>query len=242
MIEISVNGLVKEYEVGSRILDGLTFQVDTGERVGLLGKNGSGKTTVFRILTGEVDWDEGEVMIAPGKRLGLISQIPVYPAGHTVEDVLDTAFERLKAMERELGELAKACNMEPLCMVTQQLPRVDQALYVRSGKADEIAELDERVDTVHAYCEELDEDLGAVEEILLEDDDEDDFECDGDCCNCDEECELADEDYFEIECPSCGDIVCFDGSIDPEELTCPACGEKFECLVSEEDLKALDAE
>ena len=107
MIEISVSGLVKEYEVGSRILNGLTFQVDTGERVGLLGKNGSGKTTVLRILTGEVDWDEGEVMIAPGKRLGLISQIPVYPAGFTVEDVLNTAFERLHAMEREMGELAQ---------------------------------------------------------------------------------------------------------------------------------------
>ena len=106
MIEISVSGLVKEYEVGSRILDGLTFQIDTGERVGLLGRNGSGKTTVFRILTGEVDWDEGEVMIAPGKRLGLISQIPVYPADYTVEDVLDTAFARLKAMERELAQLA----------------------------------------------------------------------------------------------------------------------------------------
>lgn len=107
MIEISVTGLVKEYEVGSRILDGLTFQIDTGERVGLLGKNGCGKTTVFRILTGEVDWDEGEVMIAPGKRLGLISQIPVYPAGYTVEDVLDTAFGRLKDMEREMAQLAQ---------------------------------------------------------------------------------------------------------------------------------------
>ena len=81
MIEISVSGLVKEFEVGNRILDGMTFQIDTGERVGLLGKNGSGKTTLLRMLTGEVDWDEGEVMIAPGKRLGLISQIPVYPAG-----------------------------------------------------------------------------------------------------------------------------------------------------------------
>ncbi|MBQ8344739.1 MAG: hypothetical protein IJY42_00550 [Clostridia bacterium] len=115
-----------------------------------------------------------------------------------------------------------------------------------SDMAEEIAALDERVDTVHAYCEELDEDLGAVEEILLEDDDEewddDEVDCDGDCCNCDEDCDLADEDYFEVECPSCGDVVCFDGSIDPEELTCPACGEKFECLVSEEDLKALDAE
>ncbi len=105
MIEISIKDLVKEYEVGSRILDGLSFQVDTGERVGLLGKNGSGKTTVFRILTGEVDYDEGDVMIAPGRRLGLISQIPVYPVHFTVEDVLDTAFARLKQMERELEQL-----------------------------------------------------------------------------------------------------------------------------------------
>ena len=113
-----------------------------------------------------------------------------------------------------------------------------------SDMAEEIAALDERVDTVHAYCEELDEDLGGVEEILLEDDydDGDEFDCDGDCCNCDEDCELADEDYFEVECPACGDTICFDGSIDPEELICPACGEKFECLISEEDLKALDAE
>ena len=112
MIEISVKDLVKEYEVGSRILDGLSFQVDTGERVGLLGKNGSGKTTVFRILTGEVDYDEGDVMIAPGKRLGLISQIPVYPVGHTVENVLDTAFARLKQMEVEMGRLAEQMGAE----------------------------------------------------------------------------------------------------------------------------------
>ena len=113
-----------------------------------------------------------------------------------------------------------------------------------SDMADEIAEMDERIDTVHAYCEELDEDLGGVEEILLED------ECDCDCCDddcdccCDEDCDCCcdDEDYFEVECPACGDVICFDSSIDPEELVCPACGEKFECLIDEEDLKALDAE
>ena len=71
---------------------------------------------------------------------------------------------------------------------------------------------------------------------------DDDFECDGNCDCCDEDCELNEEDYFEVECPSCGDTICFDSTIDPEELVCPACGEKFECLVSEEDLKALDAE
>ena len=107
MIDISVSNLVKEFEVGHKILDGLTFQVDTGERVGLLGPNGCGKTTLLRILTGVMDYDEGDVVIAPGKRMGLISQIPVYPAGYTVEDVLATAFEPLREMEQEMAALAE---------------------------------------------------------------------------------------------------------------------------------------
>ena len=78
MIDITVTGLSKEFEVGKKILDGLTFQVDQGERVGLLGRNGAGKTTLFKILTGELDADEGEARTAPGKGVGLISQIPVY--------------------------------------------------------------------------------------------------------------------------------------------------------------------
>lgn len=107
MIDISVSGLVKEFEVGKKILDGLTFQIDTGERVGLLGPNGCGKTTLLRILTGVVHPDEGEVVVAPGRRLGLISQIPVYPTGYTVEDVLDTAFAPLQKLEKELNELSR---------------------------------------------------------------------------------------------------------------------------------------
>ncbi len=105
MIDISVSNLVKEFEVGNKILNGLTFQVDTGERVGLLGPNGCGKTTLLKILTGELSQDEGEVAIAPGKRMGLISQIPVYPAGYTVEDVLNTAFAPLHEMEEEMDRL-----------------------------------------------------------------------------------------------------------------------------------------
>lgn len=107
MIDISVSNLEKEFEVGNKILDGLTFQVDTGERVGLLGPNGCGKTTLLRILTGAIEPDEGEVTIATGKKLGLISQIPVYPAGYTVEDVLETAFAPLHRMEEELNQLVQ---------------------------------------------------------------------------------------------------------------------------------------
>ena len=115
MIDISVSNLSKEFEVGKKILDGLTFQVDQGERVGLLGKNGAGKTTLFKILTGELDWDEGEVHVAPGKGVGLISQIPVYPPAYTVEDVLQTAFDRLHAMEAEMARLAEQPTQTPPC-------------------------------------------------------------------------------------------------------------------------------
>ena len=107
MIDISVSGLVKSFDLEKKILDGLTFQIDTGERVGLLGKNGAGKTTLFRIITGELDYDEGDVVIASGRRVGLISQIPVYPVGYTVEDVLQTAFRRMHVLKDEMDLLAQ---------------------------------------------------------------------------------------------------------------------------------------
>ena len=111
MIDITVNNLVKGFEVGSNVLDGMSFSVSTGERVAVLGKNGSGKSTLFRILTGQLHPDEGTVAVAPGKRIGLISQIPVYPDGWTTEDVLKTAHRhldklaaRMRAIEQLLEE------------------------------------------------------------------------------------------------------------------------------------------
>ena len=106
MIDISVSSLVKSFEIGKNILDGLSFSVNGGERVGILGRNGCGKTTLFRILVGEIGYDEGEVMIAPSKRLGLISQIPVYPADWTTEDVLRDAHKRLYALSAKIDALA----------------------------------------------------------------------------------------------------------------------------------------
>ena len=67
MIDISVTDLVKSFDLEKKILDGVSFQIDTGERVGLLGKNGAGKSTLFNILTGELDYDSGQVLIAPGR-------------------------------------------------------------------------------------------------------------------------------------------------------------------------------
>ena len=105
MTDISVNGLTKSFELGKNILDGLSFDIAEGERVGILGHNGCGKTTLFRILVGEIDYDEGSVAIASGKRIGLISQIPVYPEGYTTEDVLKDAHRELYRMSDRLDEI-----------------------------------------------------------------------------------------------------------------------------------------
>ena len=105
MIDIAVKDLVKSFEIGNNLLDGLTFEVNEGEFVAILGRNGCGKTTLFRILTGEIDFDSGEVMVNPKKRLGLISQIPHYPTGYTVEDVLRTAFDQQKKIQARMREL-----------------------------------------------------------------------------------------------------------------------------------------
>lgn len=107
MTDISVNSLVKSFEHGNNILDGLTFTVNSGERVGILGHNGSGKTTLFRILVGEIRYDEGEIAIPSSKRMGLISQIPVYPEGWTTEQVLKDAHRHLYKINDKLEKLAE---------------------------------------------------------------------------------------------------------------------------------------
>ncbi len=126
MIDVSVQNLVKSFEIGSNVLDGLSFTVTSGERVGILGPNGCGKTTLFRILSGEYNYDEGEVMIAPGKRLGLISQIPVYPEGWTVEDVLRDAHRRLYAIGDRLEDLAEQLEHDDSPALLREYDRLSE--------------------------------------------------------------------------------------------------------------------
>lgn len=107
MIDIQVKNLTKFFVIGENLLEDLTFDIHEGERVAVLGRNGCGKTTLFKILTGEMDYDDGEVFINPHKRLGMISQIPKFPAAYTVEDVLRSAFRDLLGIKRKMEELER---------------------------------------------------------------------------------------------------------------------------------------
>ena len=118
MVDIQVRNLTKFFVIGENLLDNLSFEIQEGERVAILGRNGCGKTTLFNILTGQMDYDSGEVYVNPNKRLGLISQIPKFPAGYTVEDVLRTAYSglmKVKArMERLEADMAAGATAEQL--------------------------------------------------------------------------------------------------------------------------------
>jgi len=108
MIDIQVKDLTKFFVIGENLLDGLSFEIQEGECVAILGRNGCGKTTLFKILTGQMDFDSGEVFVNPHKRIGLISQIPEFPPLYTVEDVLRSAFAPVLAVRRKMEALEHA--------------------------------------------------------------------------------------------------------------------------------------
>ncbi len=104
MAEITVSQLNKYYGE-NHVLRDLTFEIFKGERVGIVGPNGCGKTTLFKILADMLPYDSGQVFIDPSHRVGLLEQLPVYPAGITVRQVLLEAFSHLYEMEREMRAL-----------------------------------------------------------------------------------------------------------------------------------------
>ena len=94
---------------------------------------------------------------------------------------------------------------------------IGKLLDLVSDMAAEIEKLETRCDELTDYADELDADLGDVEEYLFSEDDEDYDDED-------------DDDSYEVTCPSCGEVICFDSSCDPEELICPECGEEFNAV------------
>lgn len=107
--------------------------------------------------------------------------------------------------------------------------------------AHAVEELEETTDMLNDYAEELDEDLGALEEIVL-----DECDCDDDCCCDDDEDYYDDEDedeeevIFEVDCPECDETICLPATIDLEHVECPACGATFSCVCDEDECECDD--
>src|SRR5229473_2536662 len=87
------------------VLRGVTLQINPGEHVGLVGRNGAGKTTIFRLVDDEATPDRGEVVRARGLKLGLLSQHVHFEPGSTVHESALSAFGHLQQIEHQMHEL-----------------------------------------------------------------------------------------------------------------------------------------
>jgi len=132
MIDISVQNIKKAFEEGVDILDGISFDINSGECVGLLGKNGAGKTTLLKLITGELSEDEGHIVIPESKMIGMISQIPEYPAEYTAEDVLRSAFLRFSEIKQEMELLENKMQINGDPEILERYDRLAHE-YERSG-------------------------------------------------------------------------------------------------------------
>lgn len=104
MIEISVNNAQKSFGF-KRVLDGFDLEATTGERIALIGPNGCGKTTLFKIISGEENLDQGMVSIRRNATIGLLSQIPPKVTDDvTVRDILLKTFDEVFKVEKQLRE------------------------------------------------------------------------------------------------------------------------------------------
>ncbi|MGF9851206.1 ribosomal protection-like ABC-F family protein [Bacillus paramobilis] len=125
----SVNNVTKSFG-GNIIFENISLEVKNGERVGLVGRNGSGKTTIFQLLTGMESLDAGAIHMKKGTCIGHVAQIPKFDEDMTVYDVLSSAFKAEKELEREMRTLEKN-------MAEEREPSALQKLMERYGVIQE---------------------------------------------------------------------------------------------------------
>lgn len=114
------------------IFDGVSFAVNEGERIGLIGANGEGKTTLLKLVLGELSPDCGQVVKKNGARIGYLEQNGGYSSGNTVYT------EMLEVFKAELSAIEK-------------LEKLSQKLAATEAYAPEYAALSAQIENLNAY-------------------------------------------------------------------------------------------
>ncbi|OPJ56027.1 ribosomal protection-like ABC-F family protein [Alkalithermobacter paradoxus] len=104
MIILSCNNITKSFGIDT-ILENISFTINEGDKVGLVGVNGTGKTTLFKIITGEYGYDFGDIYISKNTSIGYLHQNPNFKSNNNILDEVLTVFEDLMLMEKELRNL-----------------------------------------------------------------------------------------------------------------------------------------
>ncbi|MCB0257418.1 MAG: ABC-F family ATP-binding cassette domain-containing protein, partial [Anaerolineae bacterium] len=111
------------------VLNQISFNLNRGQRAGLVGPNGSGKSTLLRIIAGEMQPDQGRVQLAPASlRLGYLPQALELPPDATVADVLTAAQGERVSLETRLEQLAERIAVASNDELQEALDAYDRTL------------------------------------------------------------------------------------------------------------------
>jgi len=103
MIEVSLNG-VEKYYGSNLIFKDINFDVKSKERVAIIGRNGCGKSSIFKIIVNKENKDRGDILIRKGSKIGYLEQIPEFE-NYKVRQILNLGFPHLIDIEEKLREL-----------------------------------------------------------------------------------------------------------------------------------------
>ncbi|MHC5023892.1 MAG: ribosomal protection-like ABC-F family protein [Planctomycetota bacterium] len=128
------------------VLDGATLSIESGEKIGLVGRNGQGKTTLMRVITGALVPDAGDVQLQRGARAGYLSQDPLLAPDESVRDAAEAAFAELHALHlkaRQLYDRMAESTGDELERLLKQQARLETEIEAAGGYA-----IDHRIDAM----------------------------------------------------------------------------------------------
>jgi ATP-binding cassette subfamily F protein uup len=129
-IALSLINVTKRYGA-TAILNGLSFGLFQGEKVGLIGCNGAGKSTLFRLLSGDEAPDAGTVVVTQGLRIARLSQEPHFAPGASVRQALEAALSdhaALLARHQEIHDLLHGSDASTEARLFDELQTVEHRL------------------------------------------------------------------------------------------------------------------
>jgi ATP-binding cassette, subfamily F, member 3 len=139
---------VKKYNAAQLVLENVTFELHHGEKAGLVGRNGCGKTTLLRMIAKLDHPDEGMLAVRKNARIGYLQQIPNLKAGATVLDVLITGFRELLDCRDRMTELESAMSSPDLIPERLEGLLAEYAKLQERYERDGGYELDARIDQI----------------------------------------------------------------------------------------------